>query len=132
MPKKFATYPNEFFDQISRRLGVVNDYQLGRTLHIDSTTIRRIRNGSLGLSAQNLLNIYDQTGWSIEELRSLLYQRIILRNQWPITQDSIPNLQVRIKSPEETADVQRATAKVQRLATQTPEPFERRLAKAHN
>lgn len=123
MPKKFATYPNEFFDQIRLRLGVANDYQLARTLQIDANTIKRVRDGSLGLSAANLLNCYDQTGWSIEELRSLLYQRIIVRGQWPIIQNSIPNLQVQIKPPEDTADVSRELAKVNRLVHQVREPF---------
>lgn len=126
MPKKFATYPNEFFDQISKRLGVVNDYQLGRTLHIDASSIKRIRDGKLQLSAQNLLNVYDQTGWSIEELRSLLYQRIIVRGQWPIIQNSIPNLPIIVKRPEETADVRLAMQRVGRLTKQIPEPFERK------
>lgn len=126
MPKKFATYPNEFFNQIQKRLGVVNDYQMARALHIDASSVKRIRDGTLNLSAQNLLNIYDQTGWSIEELRSLLYQRIIVRGQWPIIQSSIPDLPIIVKRPEDTADVQRAIAKVGRLNAQIAEPFERK------
>jgi len=131
MPKKFATYPNEFFDQVRIRLGVANDYQLARAVQIDGSTIKRIREGGLQLSAANLLNIYDHTGWSIEELRSLLYQRIIVRDQWRnITRFFEPELQIKIKPIEETSDVRRAMQRLSRLSNQEPEPFERRQPRA--
>ncbi|MGZ8317552.1 MAG: hypothetical protein ACXWVD_00485 [Telluria sp.] len=59
------------FDTLIKELGLKNDAALGRLVGITPPHISKMRHGSLPVSSEVLLRIYDNTEYSIEELREM-------------------------------------------------------------
>lgn len=107
-------FPFEFMEYIKRHLEAESDVQLAKALNISTMQVSKIRSGTTRVTSGTLLDIYDHTGLSIEELRTKLYKR-------PFTAPEVP------KEPayERFATVRkRYTTKAERLAKQDAERWQ--------
>lgn len=70
------TQPNaaHLLDTLIRELGLKNDAALGRLIGVTPPHISKLRHGSLPVSAEVLIRIYDSTHYSIDQLRALLQE----------------------------------------------------------
>jgi plasmid maintenance system antidote protein VapI len=72
MVKKRDLPENKLLDTIKRELDIHNDAHLARLLKAPPSAISKIRYGTSTITAEFILKVYDATGWSIEDIRSLL------------------------------------------------------------
>jgi hypothetical protein len=64
--------PNRLFDFIRKEYRLPNDVAVARFLCTSSPVISRIRHGDCGLPPFLILNIYDKTELSIDEIREMV------------------------------------------------------------
>lgn len=84
-------YPHMFFNWIMKEMCLENDAELARLMEINQSTISRIRSGAshpannklIRVADAHILQLYDATGFSIEQLRSVLYQTKFERDITP-------------------------------------------------
>lgn len=103
MENLYKQFPNEFLDQCRAKLGARSDSQMSKLTRIDTSVITKLRHGRFGVSAGVLLAMHAATGWSVEELRSLLYQRELTGTMFLSPKVRVL-LQVKIKPEAQRAD----------------------------
>lgn len=64
--------PHPFLDKLMEIFKVNNDKDLAQHLEVSCGSISRIRGGTQVISPQLILNVYDQTFLTIEEIRTLI------------------------------------------------------------
>lgn len=80
---RLKQYPADLFDFIKKEMNLKNDAELSRLMGINQATLSRMRyqvphsknNAPARVASQHLLALYDGTGISIEELRTVLFRQ---------------------------------------------------------
>jgi hypothetical protein len=67
--------PNRLFDFIRKEYRLHNDVALAKFLNSSSPVISRVRHGDCGIPPYLILNIYDKTELSIDEIREMVRER---------------------------------------------------------
>ncbi len=67
---EFKYEPENLLDAIIKHLGIRNDAALSRRLEVAPPVISKIRRRILPIGATLLIRIHEETGWTIEEIRS--------------------------------------------------------------
>lgn len=66
---------NDLLNAIKETFNLKNDAALARFLDVSAPVISKIRHGYNNIGGDGVLNVYDKTGWSIEKIRALLWQK---------------------------------------------------------
>jgi hypothetical protein len=66
---------NRLFDFIRKEYRLHNDVALAKFLNSSSPVISRVRHGDCGIPPYLILNIYDKTELSIDEIREMVRER---------------------------------------------------------
>ncbi|WP_407307337.1 hypothetical protein [Acinetobacter sp.] len=64
--------PHKLIDSLNQKLGLTRDDMLAKRLGVTNSMLSKVRAQVTGVSPNLILRIYDVSGWSIEEIRSLI------------------------------------------------------------
>lgn len=64
--------PHKLLDALKATYKLKNDAALARALRWQPNVLSKIRAGTLPVSAERILQIYDATGWPIKTIKGLL------------------------------------------------------------
>lgn len=59
-------------DTLRKELNLKTDARVAKLLKLPPSTISKWRHGTIDVSGDMILRVYDATGWSIERIRELL------------------------------------------------------------
>ena len=68
----FELKPHLFLDALKKRLKCSSDADLNRILKVGAPVTSKIRHGHMGISANFILNVHEQTEIPVSEIRAMM------------------------------------------------------------